>query len=39
MHGCGVRLHHLGLTATGAPRHPLYLPADARPAPWMELVP
>jgi hypothetical protein len=39
MHGAGVRLHHLGLTGTGAPRHPLYLRADARPAPWMELVP
>jgi hypothetical protein len=39
MHQCGVRLNHLGLTSTGAPRHPLYLPADARPTPWMELVP
>jgi hypothetical protein len=39
LHQSGVRLHHLGLTSTGAPRHPLYLPADARPTPWMELVP
>lgn len=25
------RLHALGLTVSGAPRHPLYLPATARP--------
>lgn len=24
----------LGVTKDGAPRHPLYLPSDARPAPW-----
>jgi hypothetical protein len=39
LHDAGVRLHHLGLTASGTPRHPLYLPADTRPAPWLELVP
>jgi hypothetical protein len=26
--------HHLGLTAAGHPRHPLYLRADARPTRW-----
>ena len=26
--------HHLGLTKAGYPRHPLYLPASTRPAPW-----
>ena len=26
------RLHHLGLTKTGKPRHPLYLRADTQPA-------
>jgi hypothetical protein len=30
----GVRLHHLGLTAAGHPRHPLYLRADLEPQPW-----
>lgn len=39
LHAAGVRLHHLGLTATGAPRHPLYVPAQAAPAPWLELLP
>ena len=28
------RVTALGLTKNGAPRHPLYLPATARPAPW-----
>ena len=28
---CGSRLHHLGLTKDGHPRHPLYLRADTRP--------
>jgi hypothetical protein len=32
--GQGHRLHVLGLTRTGAPRHPLYLPCTARPVPW-----
>jgi hypothetical protein len=27
----GVRLHHVGLTRAGAPRHPLYLPATCTP--------
>ena len=30
----GRRLHVLGLTQRGAPRHPLYLPYAARPVPW-----
>jgi hypothetical protein len=29
-----AQLHHLGLTATGHPRHPLYLRADTKPQPW-----
>lgn len=28
------RLTALGVTKDGAPRHPLYLPASARPTPW-----
>ena len=28
------RLQALGVTKTGAPRHPLYLRADSRPSPW-----
>jgi len=28
------RLAALGVTKTGSPRHPLYLPADTRPEPW-----
>lgn len=28
------RLTALGVTKSGAPRHPLYLPASARPEPW-----
>jgi len=39
LHAAGVRLHHLGLTASGLPRHPLYLPTDAFPTPWLGLVP
>jgi hypothetical protein len=27
-------LHVLGLTRNGAPKHPLYLPADLEPTPW-----
>ncbi len=30
----GVVLHQLGLTKDGHPRHPLYLPYAAQPAPW-----
>ena len=39
LHAAGVRLHHLGLTATGAPRHPLYVLAQATPTPWLVLLP
>ncbi|WP_372422799.1 DUF1643 domain-containing protein [Salinarimonas chemoclinalis] len=28
--GAGARLWHLGLTRSGAPRHPLYVPRDVR---------
>ncbi len=30
------RLHHLGLTKDGHPRHPLYLRANLRPTMWDE---
>lgn len=30
----GLRLHHLGLTRSGAPRHPLYLPGLTEPTAW-----
>jgi hypothetical protein len=30
----GVTLHALGVTKEGAPRHPLYMPYSATPAPW-----
>jgi hypothetical protein len=30
----GNRLHHLGLTKVGHPRHPLYLRADTPLTPW-----
>lgn len=30
----GVPLFHLGLTAQGQPRHPLYISYDQRPEPW-----
>lgn len=32
----GRRVFHLGLTKGGSPRHPLYLPGDAKPGVWME---
>ena len=28
------RLHHLGLTKRGQPRHPLYVRGDVKPQPW-----
>jgi hypothetical protein len=30
----GIRLHHLGLTKDGHPKHPLYLKADTEPTEW-----
>lgn len=30
----GVQLHALAVTKSGAPGHPLYLPATAQPRPW-----
>lgn len=30
----GFELHHLGLTAEGHPKHPLYLGYSIQPAPW-----
>lgn len=30
----GIELHSLGITKSGAPRHPLYLPGGIRPQPW-----
>jgi hypothetical protein len=36
LQGLGHRLHHLGLTKAGHPRHPLYLPYSAGPMPWPE---
>jgi hypothetical protein len=29
-------LHHLGVTKSGAPRHPLYLAADTPLAPYLQ---
>lgn len=31
----GIRVHHLGLTSSGEPRHPLYLRADTQPKMWL----
>ena len=31
----GYRLWHLGLSKQGHPRHPLYLPYDRQPLPWV----
>lgn len=30
----GIKLHHLGLTKDGHPKHPLYLKADTEPTEW-----
>lgn len=32
---CGLKLHHLGLTSTNQPKHPLYLRADTKPTLWV----
>lgn len=34
LRNAGYRLHHLGLTKAGHPRHPLYLSYTAQPALW-----
>jgi hypothetical protein len=34
LHGAGHRLHHLGLTKAGHPRHPLYLGYAVQPQIW-----
>lgn len=34
----GWRLHHLGLTLDGHPRHPLYISYATRPEPWTALA-
>lgn len=33
--GAGCRLHHLGLTQAGHPRHPLYIAYREQPQPWL----
>jgi hypothetical protein len=39
LHASGLHLHHLGLTASGAPRHPLYVAAATTPTPWHPALP
>lgn len=34
----GHKVHHLGLTQSGHPRHPLYLRSDIAPVLWTELL-
>lgn len=34
LRGAGHRLHHLGLTKAGLPRHPLYVAYARQPEPW-----
>lgn len=34
LNAAGHKLHHLGLTKAGHPRHPLYLPYSAQPVLW-----
>ncbi|MEP1766994.1 MAG: DUF1643 domain-containing protein [Sulfitobacter sp.] len=36
LRAAGHRLHHLGLTKAGHPRHPLYLPYSAQPDLWID---
>jgi hypothetical protein len=35
---CGVRLHCLGTTADGSPKHPLYVRSDVKPVPYERMV-
>ncbi|RMD47648.1 MAG: DUF1643 domain-containing protein [Alphaproteobacteria bacterium] len=34
LRAAGVRMHHLGLTRDGHPRHPLYIGYSVQPMPW-----
>ena len=34
MRTLGIRLYHLGLSKSGHPKHPLYLPYSEEPRPW-----
>jgi hypothetical protein len=34
LRGTGAKLHHLGLTGHGQPKHPLYISYDRQPEPW-----
>lgn len=39
LHAEGLHPQHLGLTASGAPRHPLYVAAATTPTPWHPALP